>query len=1003
MRTIYNPDLKAHLSQDQKGKIQHIRHSEAYWPSEQDIPLLSANDYLNEMAETLQIQKEELKNLHKKVSFLDPREQGIEYHLSEEKHLFDATTIGYYQTYMNVPVWRRGLSVEIKQNPNRIVGSTINSEDDIYGKLPDRETIEQYKKIFQLVVARKAMVSAGIDEAPGEDETASFVRNILKVKTPPATADSKEGGTGRVYDETQFLSGKFFIYKYDPNIRYSGKPAPTEGKKAGKNLEESQEIPIPQLPHVPEKIESGQSYLVAEIIFTENLQGFNGLTWLILVEIDTNSILYIECMTCGINGLVFRRDPIVKTGDLTITSNLGNAILNPYRDPILLTDLDLPVGGAQSLSGTYVTIAEIEAPTIVPPTMPTGNDFDYDARTNDFGAVNAYFHQTELLKTIESLGFPRSTYFDGTTFPIRVDHRGLGNIINAHWSPNGSGGTGHMCYALCDTTNPTDPLCRAVDPWVHWHEMGGHGTLGDHVGSGLFGFAHSAGDGLAALQMDPESQLRELGLPERFRYAPFRPFGGAERRFDRDIATWAWGGGINDDGGYGSEQILATCHFRIYRAIGGDHHDLGRRQFASRMVTYLILRTIGSLTPATNPNNAQIWCEALQDTDLLDWTFAGLAGGAYNKVIRWAFEKQGCYQPAGAPNPVTTAGAPPAVDVYIDDGRAGEYQYQAVHWQNMSIWNRNVADGNTGHENAIDGQTNYVYGQVKNRGTSTANNVTIRAYHSLPGAGLTWPNDFVEMNPIGGLPIASIAANNAATAMVGPFEWEPNINAYGHDCVLMIASVAGDPSNIDNFTAAETIQEWRLVPNDNNVGQRNVNVVPGAGGPESLMAALDGAFFMAGNNLNRPATMELRVELPKIFVEKGWNLEFEGISDNLFPLKTGEKRKIVLKLQRGSEFTKAEMEGSTDRMINVNLLANGILLGGMSYYVDPDLKKPSGGKLTAEKDCRDAAQKLVDCLNISADKKVKKVRVKKVSLEIEFDNDCDCGCDCDCNCDCNCD
>ena len=35
---------------------------------------------------------------------------------------------------------------------------------------------------------------------------------------------------------------------------------------------------------------------------------------------------------------------------------------------------------------------------------------------------------------------------------------------------------------------------------------------------------------------------------------------------------------------------------------------------------------------------------------------------------------------------------------------------------------------------------------------------------------------------------------------VGPFEWVPNENVYGHDCVLMIASVAGDPSNVDNFT-----------------------------------------------------------------------------------------------------------------------------------------------------------------------------------------------------------
>lgn len=1005
MNTIYEPDLKAHLTFDDMKKIRHIRHSQEYWPSEQNIARLSASDYLNEMAETLSIPKEQLKNLHRKVSFLDPREQGIEYHLSEEKHLFDSITIGYYQTYMNVPVWRRGLSVKIKQAPNRIVGVTNNSEEAIHGQLPDAEIIERYKKIFQQSITRKAAIDAGLVEEEGEDETASFIRNVINVKAPRKTVKSKEGKIFRIHNETRLMSGKFFIYKYDPERRYAGKPSPSEKKEIRKVSEEEQEIPIPELPPVSETIKSGQSYLVAEIIFSDNSVEFKGLVWLILVELETNSILYIECMTCGINGLVFRLDPIVKTGDLTITSDDSNAILNPLRDDVPLTDLDAPVAGTQHLRGTYVDIEELTIshadPDIAPPTQPDGNDFDYDARTNNFGAVNAYYHQTELIKTIESLGFPRATYFDGTTFPIPIDHRALGNVINAHWSPNGTGGTDHMCYALCDTTNTTNPLLRGVDPWVHWHEMGGHGTLGDHVGSGNLGFSHSAGDGLAAIQMDPESQLRALKLPERFEYAPFNPV--LTRRFDRDVATWAWGGGANDDGGYGSEEILATCHFRIYRSIGGDHSDLGRRQFASRMVTYLILRTIGNLTAGTNPSNwdpvamanvpgrgAQLWCEEMQDTDLENWTSEGLSGGAYNKVIRWAFEKQGSYQPAGAPTPVTTAGAPPAVDVYIDDGRAGEYQFQEVHWQNMSIWNSNAPDGMTGHQNAIDNQTNYLYGKVKNRGTSTANNVTVRAFHSLPGAGLMWPTDFVEMNPIGGLPIASIAANNAAEVTVGPFEWEPNINAYGHDCVLMIASVAGDPSNIDNFTGTETIQEWRLVPNDNNVGQRNVTVLPGEGGSEALMASLDGAFFMAGNNLNRKAVMELRVEMPAILAKKGWQLQFDGISNNKFQSKAGEKRRIRLMLKKGTEFTKADIEGSVDRMINVSLLANGILLGGMSYYVDPNLKKPSGGKLPPGKDCGDAAQQLLDCLKISGDKKVKKVCVKKVSVDIELDNDCCC-------------
>ncbi|MGY4829266.1 hypothetical protein ACVNIS_11860 [Sphaerotilaceae bacterium SBD11-9] len=983
MKTIFKPDLKAHLTLDDGNKVRHIRHSQEYWASEDNVPRVSAQAYLNEWADALKIPKAQLANLSKKATFLEPREQGVEYHLSEEKHVFDGTTVGYCQTYLNTPVWRKGLSVKIKQNPNRVVGSTNNSEDDLQGKLPDQKLIDRYAAIFRMTAARQLLAKAGFAALgeQGEDEAADVVLKLIGAAAPAKARGAKAAARA---DGTELLSGKFFIYKYDPSKRFAGKPRPASDKKGA--VGEEREVPLLDLPAVNDKIRAGRAYLVGELIFK-----FGNLVWLILVEVETGSILYIECMTCGVNGLVFKRDPINSSGDLTVTANQPNSVLDDHDFDELLPDLDPPSGGNQSLTGLYVTIAERDAPAIAAPTVTAGSDFDFNPRTNDFGAVNAYYHQTQLFRTIADLGFVVTDYFDGTTFPIPVDHRASfsdpnGVEINAFWSPNGTGGTGFLGFCLCDTSDTTHPLGRAVDPYVHWHEMGGHGVLGDHVGSGNLGFSHSHGDGLAAIQNDPESGLR--ALPERFRYAPFRPF-TTERRFDRPVNGWAWNGGANDDGQYGSEQILATCHFRMYRSIGGDSDNLGRRQFAQRMSTYLILRTTANLTAATNPNDPEIWCQEMQDTDQENWTSEGIFGGAYNKVIRWAFEKQGSFQPPGAPALVTTEGAPPAVDVYIDDGRGGEYPYIHAHWNNQSMWNRNAPDGLPGHQNAIDGQTNYMYCKVKNRGTSAANNVTVRGYHTLPGAGLTWPTDFTEMGPAGGLPIASVAANNGGEETVGPFEWEPNINAYGHDCVLMIASVAGDPSNVDNFTAGETVQEWRLVPNDNNVGQRNVSVVPGGGGPESLHAALDGAFFMAGNNLNKKAKMKLVVHMPAVLASKGWKLKFDGIPTNTFTLAAGAKRQVRLSLQAGSAFTQADIAAAGDRMIRVDLLGNDNLLGGMSYHVDPNLKQPSGGT-PAGKDCDGAAQKLLDCLKVGGGKKVKKVCVKKVSVDIELDNDCGC-------------
>ena len=68
------------------------------------------------------------------------------------------------------------------------------------------------------------------------------------------------------------------------------------------------------------------------------------------------------------------------------------------------------------------------------------------------------------------------------------------------------------------------------------------------------------------------------------------------------------------------EQILATTHFRIYRSIGGDSTDVNRKRFASRMMAYLMLRTIGEITPVINPNGPREYCSLLMETDLEDWT-----------------------------------------------------------------------------------------------------------------------------------------------------------------------------------------------------------------------------------------------------------------------------------------------------------------------------------------------------------------------------------------------
>jgi hypothetical protein len=380
--------------------------------------------------------------------------------------------------------------------------------------------------------------------------------------------------------------------------------------------------------------------------------GIPNLRWVALVEAKTLSVLLLRALVAGVDGLVFRQDPVTANGGPL--PNAGDAALNPLRSAVLLQKLDPPAGGNYELIGNVVQIKDVEPPPIAPPVEPVGTDFNFDARTDNFAAVNAYYHADGFFRLMQDFGFDLNVYFGGTIFPTLVDHRGLGGaVINAHCLGNGAFGILQTAFALADLTNLAQPLGIACDQRVVLHELAGHGTLYNHVNGPNFGFAHSAGDSVGAVLNDPDSKA-----PDRFMSFPWL-YAVVNRRQDRTPAAgWGWSGSIalnpfgpQDLGGYNNEQILCTTHFRIYRAIGGDSTELAMRVFAGHYVAYLILRTIGGLTQATNPPNALTYASFLISAELGDWTAKNEIGGCYWKVIRWAFEKQGLYQPPATPKP----------------------------------------------------------------------------------------------------------------------------------------------------------------------------------------------------------------------------------------------------------------------------------------------------------------------------------------------------------------
>ena len=235
-------------------------------------------------------------------------------------------------------------------------------------------------------------------------------------------------------------------------------------------------------------------------------------------------------------------------------------MLNPLRDDVVLPNLNAPVGGTQSLQGTSSPWPRSNRRPSPRRHSPPACDFDYEVRTNDFAAVNAYYHNDRFFHLVADLGFPLATYFDGTTFPVEVDHRGIGisTTVNAHCDRRRRRHR-PRCYGAGRSADTADPIGIACDWRGVLHELGGHGILYDHVKRRT----SASRTARATLRDDPNDDLSEWhngAAIDRFLLAPFMPavdaaIGSHRRR------GWGWGG-TNDVGGYPSEQILSTTLFR---------------------------------------------------------------------------------------------------------------------------------------------------------------------------------------------------------------------------------------------------------------------------------------------------------------------------------------------------------------------------------------------------------------------------------------------------------
>lgn len=923
----YSPGKSTTLRRDAAGSLRKINHVREPFqaPGLAATPQAFSHHYVREVADLYGFKPDALQSLHEAPSPVLIKNEDTRLRLVKEKRNLNSRTIAYAQTYLGLPVWRSGFTVVMEDAEQRITSSTSTVEDGITVAAANQD---------------------GKYKPDNEDGLAELLKAIA----------------ARIKAKLISINGtKLWIYSYDPDKRQDDHH---HGDDVGDGHDEDT-IRL-SLEPVPRTVKAGQHYVVTEVLFTLDVGMARHIHWRALIEIRSGAVLYERAALANVDAAVFALDPPSQTNDTTITACSGNAILNPLRQTVALQGLT--AADPQPLDGEYITLGEQAAPNVAPPTEPAGSDFVYDADTDNFAAANAYYHCDATFRLIEQLGFDLGTYFGGTTFPITVDHRdatlgtvnaiGYGNATN-----DGSGGFGfNLVTDGC-------PVGIASDVRVVWHEFG-HAILWDHVDFWGMGFSHSAGDSMAAIFADPDSQLTD-----RFDTFPFNTL--ITRRHDLDVTTGAAWGGASDVGGYSSESILATTMFRLYRSIGGDSANIADQRLASLHSLFLIIGATSTLTPVNDADDADDFATALMDFDKAN-DYSGISRGALHKVVRWAFEQQGLYQPPGAPVPVISVGAPPDVDVFIDDGRAGTYEYQRNFWNSQDMWNRLDSDGGTTHETPVIGVPNYMYVRVGNRGTQTATNVSVKAFNCRPSTGLVWPDDWQPMTTAQLNAPADIAPGG--DVVVGPFEWTPMVE--GHECLLAIASADGDPGN--DTTATSSIPHSRLVPFDNNIGQRNVAPVPGGGGGGGLTAGFANRQFWFNNPFDMTIDARIDAVLPDFLVKRGWSIGFVSRGGAAFKLGPRDSRRIVMRLKQGQDFGPGDVPARENARIDVVAVADGRTIGGMSYAVDPKLKvPPKEYPDKATRGCIDEAQSLIDCLDCPGGE-VKRVTVKRITVDIDL-------------------
>jgi zinc metalloprotease ZmpB len=532
--------------------------------------------------------------------------------------------------------------------------------------------------------------------------------------------------------------------------------------------------------------------------------------WRLLVDAISGRLLEARDLLAYANGQarVFDPNPIVSSGDLGLSSATPPSKLNAERISVTLPRLDPPLAdGRLRLDGAWVRIHDFGDPDPAEPASAAGH-FVFSSTSPSFLAAMVYFHIDRFQQYIQTdLGLPGVG-----NLSVRVDPQ-LGTDDGSHGTGAGIGLGG-------------DLLPDASDAMVILHEYGHF--LQDRVnpessdGNFPSGVAEGFGDFLAAVYYDDKH-----AKPAETRGLMFswnaNPSDGSQGRLYKLAAAsvTAWG----DGGGYEKGALWCSTMFELYRKLGGDSAQAGRKAAARDLAIRLHI-----VANAHVPKNDATVTQMGQEIEAADWKLGGwrYPNGLHHKVIHDTFSARHVREYSA-----------PRVDVYIDDGRSGGYGsasgndlFEETLWKERhddarDVWVRTTGVAGSPADHVARLPVNapaFVFARVRNRGTSASGPITVRAFRSAPGSPRRWPVDWTELPaPPGPMP-TTVAAAPDAGVVVGPFPWTPVQT--GPQAVLVVVESAADRAVTQDLPAGAQVAWMDLVPFDNNVAVREVRATP---------------------------------------------------------------------------------------------------------------------------------------------------------------------------------